>query len=123
MSKHLSRPIDGIKWDDEPSPPWETAGLAYVGAAGREGWFGELKDALKNTNTINFIIDGMDVLNPMDVITVNRHPPASHAFVEMDYIIAQNYLDKLHLWRNNQEITGQERSDWIDAWKNTRNLP
>lgn len=100
---------------------WIEEGLASVESGATypiENWKGNVLDAIHNTNTINFVITGIDIFTRPD-----RYKAYARTHWEMDQIIMLNYLDKLHLWRNEKEITGQERSDWIDKWKELRGIP
>jgi hypothetical protein len=109
--------IPGVSILDKGS--WLEAGLASLTEASK-GWQEELLSAMRNTNTINFIVDGMDIFN-------NPQRFADSKFVrthwEMDEIITNGYTNKLHLWSNGQELTGQPRLDWIQQWQTIRGVP
>jgi hypothetical protein len=111
----------GITWKDE-HPNWETAGLAPMGSMGKD-WRDALLQAMQNTNTINFIVDGMNVLDPAQRADLEKNPDSSNAHWEMDQIVKLKLLEKLHLWESGQEITGERRLNWIDEWKALRGLP
>jgi hypothetical protein len=116
-SQHLRKPVPpGISWLDD-APSWFMAGLVSDETAGR-GFWPMFHEVIKHTTTINVVVDGMDVFRNPARLQVNK---MTHQ--EMDIIIREGYVGKLHLWQNGREITGQERSRWIDAWKNIRGLP
>ena len=97
-------------------------GWFWSGLASQEdqqlGWWPELVDALQNTQTINFVVDGMDVINNPARL---KAPKVTHQ--EMDYILQRGYTQRLHLWQNQQEITGIQRLQWIQTWKSICGIP
>jgi RHS repeat-associated protein len=95
---------------------WFWSGLASKEDQ-QQGWWPELMDAMANTSRINFVVDGMDVVN-----NPNRLKADKITHREMDEIIRRGYIGKLHLWENDQEITGQRRLAWIGAWIQLRGL-
>ena len=111
----------GITWEDV-SPNWETAGLAEMGAFAKN-WRIAFRQAIHHTNTINFIITGMNVVIPKQEKFVRANPSDSEAFWEMDIIIQDGYLDKLHLWDRGRELSAEEKTLWIRSWRNIRTHP
>jgi hypothetical protein len=74
---------------------------------------------MKNSSSINFIVDNMAIFDAPD--GYKSHIFATHW--EMDQIIKNGYTDKLHLWLNGQELTGEAFYRWIEQWKTIRDLP
>jgi hypothetical protein len=85
-------------------------------------WRLALKEAMGHTNTINFVVDGMNVLDPTQRQDVKNNPDSTNAHWEMDQIVKLGLLGKLHLWVNGQELTGQDRSRWIREWRRLRGI-
>jgi hypothetical protein len=121
-SKYLDNtPPDGVSINSRLG--WLEEGLASVESSNnpkypKEPWKGQFLDAIRNTHTINFLVDGIDIF-----IRPDRYKDYTRTHWEMDQIIQLGYTDKLQLWRNGQELMGQERAAWIDKWKEIRGLP
>ena len=107
--------IPGVSINDS----WLESGLASLQEAGK-GWQDELLSAMKNSNTINFIVDGMDIFGNPQRFT---DPKVVRTHWEMDEIMINGYTNKLHLWNNGAEVTGQPRLDWIQQWQTLRGVP
>jgi len=103
------------KWFDEGLVAIET----YNGT-----WQDPVLEAMENTQTINFLVDGMDFSNPSWIADAKQ--PDGRGWLthwEMDQVILKNYISRLHLWENGEEIKGFARAQWLDAWKQLRGLP
>lgn len=104
---------------------WFDKGLASLESGTHPGlkvWQGNFLDAIHNTNTINFLVDGIDIFVRPNRFDRNAEPRVIRTHWEMDEIIKRGYLGKLHLWENGQEITGQEKLDWLQTWMKIRGL-
>ena len=65
----------------------------------------------------------MNVVIPKQEKFVRANPSDSEAFWEMDIIIQDGYLDKLHLWDRGRELSAEEKTLWIRSWRNIRTHP
>jgi hypothetical protein len=83
-------------------------------------WKPQILDAMKNTDSINFIVDDMDIFGKSSWFDpeaiVNTH-------WEMDQIIQRGYTDKLQLWNKGVKMDPEDMAIWIQRWTEIRNLP
>jgi hypothetical protein len=92
---------------------WHAAGLVPLD---KTSFWPMFYEAIKNTRTVNFAIDGMNINDPAS-LQIDR---ITHQ--ELDAIIQGGYLEKLHLWDGRTELTGQRLNQWIDQWIDIRGL-
>ncbi|CAG0936280.1 hypothetical protein TFLX_05148 [Thermoflexales bacterium] len=117
LARSIYRDLPGITYREG----WAFNGLAEL-PPGFSDWRIELREALANTNRINFLVDDMEIFrDPRRFRPSNFDNIFTHW--EMDLIIKSGYTDKLHLWQNGEELSPAQRLRWLEQWKDLRGLP